>query len=63
VPITDPLCGKSDRRFPFMAEVGPDLQLKDLRITLPVVVTQFGDRHTRSQFSLRLGVDFSFGWK
>jgi hypothetical protein len=63
VPPINPLCGKSDRRFPFMAEIGPDLQLKDLRITLPVVITRFGDRDTRSQFSLRLGVDFSFGWK
>ena len=62
-PITNPLCGKSDRRFPFMAEIGPDVQLKDLRITLPVVITRFGDRDTRSQFSLRLGVDFSFGWQ
>src|SRR5262245_21005101 len=63
LPLVNPLCGKSDRRVPFMAEIGPDLQLKDLRITLPVVITRFGDRDTRSQFSLRLGVDFSFGWK
>ena len=62
-PITNPLCGTSDRRFPFMAEIGPDVQLKAVRITLPVVITRFGDRDTRSQFSLRLGVDFSFGWK
>jgi hypothetical protein len=27
------------------------------------VITRFGDRDTRSQYSIRLGVDFSFGWK
>jgi hypothetical protein len=63
LPRINPLCGKSDRRFPFMAELGPDLQVKDIRITLPVVITRFGDRDTRSQYSIRLGVDFSFGWK
>jgi hypothetical protein len=57
----DPLCGKNDRRFPFVAEIGPDLRLGRARITLPVVITRFGDRDTRSQFSLRLGIDFRFG--
>jgi hypothetical protein len=61
VPATDSLCGKNDGRFPFTAEIGPDLQLKKFRITLPLVITQFGDRDTRTQYSFRFGVDFSFG--
>jgi hypothetical protein len=61
VPATDSLCGKNDGRFPFTAEIGPDLQLKKFRITLPLVITQFGDRNTRTQYSFRLGLDFSFG--
>jgi hypothetical protein len=61
VSTMDPLCGKNDRRFPFTSEIGPDLQLKKFRITLPLVITRFGDRDTRTQYNFRLGVDFSFG--
>jgi hypothetical protein len=61
VPTADSRCGKSNGRFPFTAEIGPDLQLQKFRITLPMVITQFGDHHTRTQYSFRLGVDFSFG--
>jgi hypothetical protein len=58
---TNSLCGKNDRRFPFTAEIGPDLQLRKFRITLPLVITRFGDQGTRTQYSFRFGVDFSFG--
>jgi hypothetical protein len=61
VPVTDSLCGKNDSRFPFTSEIGPDLQLKKFRITLPLVITRFGDRDTQTQYSFRFGVDFSFG--
>jgi hypothetical protein len=59
--VVDPLCGKTDRRFPFAAEVGPDFRYKRVRFTLPVVVTSYGDAGSRRQYSFKFGIDFEFG--
>jgi len=61
VLTADSACGKNNRRFPFISEIGPDLQLRKFRITLPLLITRFGDAGTRTQYSFRIGVDFKFG--
>jgi hypothetical protein len=59
--VIDPLCGKTDRRFPFAAEIGPDLRIGRVRLMLPVVVTSYGDAGSRRQYSYKFGIDFEFG--